>query len=163
MRRREIRGERTNVKKDSPTKLSLFWASFLRWGELYLGMLILRIFAALSAVAFISCVPGAGGASSGSMGDLPADDGAVGGISEVPNPSPEMAKVSGTSLETLQHGHVTYMLKCGECHAYQIPEHLFVDEWEDAMPKMIRHAGLQSADEKAVLAYVLAVKKMKGR
>lgn len=94
------------------------------------------------------------------MGDLPSDDGAVGGISEVPNPSPEMAAVSGTSLESLQRGHVIYMLKCGECHEYMIPEDLFEDEWEDAMPKMIRHAGLGEADEKAVLKYVLAVKKM---
>lgn len=81
-----------------------------------------------------------------------------GGISEVPNPTSAMAKSSGTSLEKLQHGHVTYMLKCGECHNYMLPEQVDVDEWEDAMPKMIRHAGLAAEDEKAVLAYVLAVK-----
>ena len=87
-------------------------------------------------------------------GDEPAE----GGISEVPNPTPVMAKKSGTPLEKLQHGHVTYMLKCGECHNYMLPAQVDVDEWEDAMPKMIRHAGLASEDEKAVLAYVLAVK-----
>ncbi|WP_353568760.1 hypothetical protein [Haloferula sargassicola] len=92
------------------------------------------------------------------MGDIQTEDGSVGGISEVPNPSPEMAKASGTPLETLQHGHVIYMLKCGECHAYQLPKDLFIDEWEDAMPKMITHAGLDKEDEKAVLAYVVAVK-----
>ena len=83
---------------------------------------------------------------------------AEGGISEVPNPTPAMAKKSGTPLATLQHGHVTYMLKCGECHNYMIPAQVDVDEWQDAMPKMIRHAGLAPDDEKAVLAYVLAVK-----
>ena len=92
------------------------------------------------------------------MGDLPDDDGTVGGISEVPNPSAEMASRSGTALPTLQRGHEVYMLKCGECHAYMIPEDLFEDEWEDAVPRMIRHAGLPSRDEQAVLAYVLAVK-----
>lgn len=83
---------------------------------------------------------------------------AEGGISEVPNPNAAMAAKSKTPLATLQHGHVTYMLKCGECHNYMIPKDLDVDEWEDAMPKMIRHAGLATEDEKAVLAYVLAVK-----
>lgn len=114
----------------------------------------------LTAAGFLwgGCAPG-GGAASGQMGDLPEDDPAVGGISEVPNPTPEMASASGTPLETLQRGHVIYMLNCGECHTYMLPEDLFVDEWQDAIPDMITHAGLAPADEKAVLAYVLAVKK----
>ena len=57
-------------------------------------------------------------------------------------------------------GHETDMLKCGECHNYMLPDKIDVDEWEDAMPKMIRHAGLAEDDEKAVLSYVLAVKAM---
>jgi len=100
----------------------------------------------------------------GQMGDMGGgDDGAVGGISEVPNPSPAMAKKSGTSLDQLQRGHVVYMLKCGECHQYQLPERVDIMDWEDAMPKMIRHAGLPSSDEKAVLDYVKAVKLQKGQ
>jgi cytochrome c5 len=74
-----------------------------------------------------------------------------------------MAKKSGKPLEQLQRGHEVYMLKCGECHAYQLPEKLDIKDWEDAMPKMIGHAGLPSSDEKAVLAYVIAVKKEKGQ
>ncbi|WP_386819922.1 hypothetical protein [Luteolibacter algae] len=106
-----------------------------------------------------SCATGGG-----EMGDMAAgDDGAVGGISEVPNPSPEMAKASGTSLSQLQRGHVVYMLKCGECHEYQLPERVDIMDWEDAMPDMIRHAGLPSSDETAVLDYVVAVKKQKGQ
>ena len=116
------------------------------------------ILAPTAALAVVACTAG-GGASTGSMGDLPADEPAVGGISEVPNPTPAMAKASGTPLEELQRGHVTYMLKCGECHVYMLPKDLFEDEWEDAVPQMIAHAGLKSADEQAVLAYVLAVKK----
>ncbi len=40
------------------------------------------------------------GCAGGGMGNIPegGDDGSVGGISEVPNPSPAMAKASGTSL-----------------------------------------------------------------
>ncbi len=98
---------------------------------------------------------------------IPADgnlqtgpDPAEGGISEVPNPSTEMAAKSGTSLDTLRRGHETYMLKCGECHHYMIPDEVDEEDWEDAMPKMIRHAGLAAEDEEAVLSYVLAVKAM---
>jgi hypothetical protein len=128
-------------------------------------MSLMRIARFLALMACSSLMAACGGAFSsaarGEMGDID-DDGAVGGISEVPNPSPEMAKASGTPLDQLQHGHSTYMLQCGQCHNYMIPKDLFEDEWEDAMPKMIRHAGLQSADEKAVLSYVLGVKKLEG-
>ena len=106
---------------------------------------------------------GAGGASSGSMGDLPAEaEPAEGGISEVPNPNAAMAAKSGKSIDRLQRGHEVYMLKCGECHDYMLPQNLDIEDWQDAMPKMIRHAGLGDSDERAVLDYVIAVKKMKG-
>ena len=115
---------------------------------------------ALLWILLTACVPTGGGA----MGDMDGgDDGAVGGISEVPNPSDAMAKSSGKTLSQLQRGHEVYMLKCGECHAYQLPEKVDIMDWEDVMPKMIRHAGLPSSDEKAVLDYVIAVKKEKGQ
>jgi cytochrome c5 len=105
-----------------------------------------------------------GCAGSGGMGNIPegGDDGSVGGISEVPNPSAAMAKASGKPLGQLQRGHVVYMLKCGECHDYQLPEKVDIMDFEDAMPKMINHAGLPSSDEQAVLDYIVAVKKQKG-
>jgi hypothetical protein len=107
-----------------------------------------------------SCAPTGGGM----MGDMGSgDDGSVGGISEVPNPSAAMAKKSGKPLSQLQRGHEVYMLKCGECHAYQLPERVDIMDWEDVMPKMISHAGLPKSDEKAVLDYVIAVKKEKGK
>ena len=115
---------------------------------------------ALGSLFCTACVPTGGDA----MGDMDGgDDGSVGGISEVPNPSEAMAQKSGKPLAQLQRGHEVYMLKCGECHAYQIPEKVDIMDWEDAMPKMIRHAGLPSSDEKAVLDYVIAVKKQKGQ
>jgi len=84
------------------------------------------------------------------------------GISEVPNPSPAMAAKSQLPLARLQRGHEVYMLKCGECHEYKLPEKIDIEEWEDALPKMIGHAGLESSDEKAVLDYVRAVQVVKG-
>ena len=115
----------------------------------------------LGICGLVSC---GGSASSAVMGDLPqGDDPAVGGISEVPNPTAAMASKSGKSLPQIQRGHVVYMLKCGECHKYQLPEDLDVDEWQETMPKMIKHAGLEAADEQAVLDYVIAVKVQQGR
>ncbi len=97
------------------------------------------------------------------MGDLEAGgEPAEGGIKEVPNPTATMAKKSGKSLGEIQRGHEVYMLHCGECHRYKLPQDLDIDEWETAVPKMIGHAGLASADEKAVLAYVVAVKMDRG-
>ena len=116
-------------------------------------------------LGLVSCggMGGAGGASSGNMGDLPAEaEPAEGGISEVPNPNAAMAAKSGKSIDRLQRGHEVYMLKCGECHDYMLPQNLDIEDWQDAMPKMIRHAGLGDADERAVLDYVIAVKQMKG-
>jgi len=97
------------------------------------------------------------------LGDMEAGgEPAEGGIAEVPNPSASMAKKSGKSLGQLQRGHEVYMLHCGECHRYKLPQDLDIDEWQTAVPKMIGHAGLESADEKAVLDYVVAVKTERG-
>ena len=114
------------------------------------------------AVGLASCSGGGGGASSGAMGDLAEDEPAEGGISEVPNPNAGMAAISGTPLGRLQRGHEVYMLKCGECHDYMLPQRIDQYRWEQKLPKMINHAGLGAAEEKAVLEYVIAVRKVKG-
>ena len=120
-----------------------------------------EILVALGVWCMVSC----GGAGPTPIrGDMGAGDEPLeGGIAEVPNPSIDMAKKSGKSLGQIQRGHEVYMLKCGECHQYQLPKNLDTDEWEEAIPKMIRHAGLEAADEKAVLDYVIAVKKEAGQ
>lgn len=102
-----------------------------------------------------------GGTGIPSDGNIPSGgDPEVGGISEVPNPTPEMAAKSKTSLDLLKRGNETYILQCGQCHTYQLPKKVDTAKWQKTMPKMIRHAGLAPEDEKAVLAYVLAVKAM---
>jgi hypothetical protein len=70
------------------------------------------------ALALIGC-------ATGPSGDIEAVvEHETGGISEVPNPSPEMAKKSGKTLEQLQRGHAVYMLNCAQCHAYPLTEDL---------------------------------------
>lgn len=116
-----------------------------------------------AGVILTACGPGAG-AGRGGMGDLPPDDDGsiVGGIAEAPPPTPEMVRRSGSSMERLHQGRVVYMLQCGQCHNYIPPKDYFEDELEDAIPKMIRHAGLGPDDEKAVLDYLIALKKVQG-
>jgi hypothetical protein len=99
--------------------------------------------------------------ASSPTGDLPpGTENETGGISEVPNPNPSMAKRSGTSMEKLERGHAVYMLNCAQCHAYPLPEDLDAAEFTDTVPKMVKHAGLGQEEGSAVLAYILAVKKM---
>lgn len=108
----------------------------------------------------VSC---AGIGSAPKPGDMEAgSEPAEGGIKEVPNPSAAMAKKSGKALDQIQRGHEVYMLHCGECHKYKLPQDLDIDEWQTAVPKMIGHAGLEKSDEKAVLDYVVAVKIERG-
>ena len=117
-----------------------------------------RWLAAVGMTWILASCGGTGIPSSGDMAGGPEP--AEGGISEVPNPTPEMAAKSKTSLDVLKRGNETYILQCGQCHHYMLPKKVDTEDWQDVMPKMIRHAGLAAEDEKAVLAYVLAVKAM---
>ena len=121
---------------------------------------IIKTVTTLSVFGLISCVESG---LAPTLGDLGAGgDPTEGGIIEVPNPSAAMAKKSGKPLAELQRGHEVYMLQCGQCHRYKLPQDLDIDEWQTAVPKMIGHAGLERVDEKAVLGYVVAVKMERG-
>lgn len=133
---------------------------------LWMAVSVIRTLIAAIPLAFVTActeVGPSGSAASGEMGDLQAGtDGDVGGISDIPNPSATMATKSGKSLTAIQRGHEIFMLKCGECHYYMMPENVDLMDWEDTMPEMIRHAGLGRAEERAVLDYVIAVRAMHG-
>lgn len=117
----------------------------------------------MCVVSPTGCTDGGGAAARGEMGDLPAGTGGeVGGISDIPNPTVKMAATSGKPLSAIQRGHEIFMLKCGECHYYMMPEEVDIMDWEDTIPEMIRHAGLGRAEEQAVLDYVIAVRAMHG-
>lgn len=99
---------------------------------------------------------GGGGANPGALSG--GEDPAEGGISEVPNPRAAMAAKSGKSLAQLQLGHEVYMRKCGECHAYQLPQHIEVAKWNAGKLKTDCGSDLGSAEVRAVVDYVSAVK-----
>lgn len=135
------------------------------WIAGVIRMFAMVCWAAACLAGLVSCTDGggAGAAGRGEMGDLPAgSQGEMGGISDIPNPTATMAAKSGKQLSALQRGHEVFMLKCGECHYYMMPEKVDIMDWEDTMPEMIRHAGLGRAEERAVLDYVIAVRAMHG-
>ena len=96
-----------------------------------------------------------GGGNSGEMG---GGDPAEGGISEVPNPNAAMAAKSGKPLAQLQRGHEVYMLKCAECHAYKLPHNINIARWTAGKLKTDCSSDLDSAQVRAVVDYVTAVK-----
>ena len=98
------------------------------------------------------------GCAGGGTGDIGGAEPAEGGISEVPNPNATMAAKSGKPLGQLQRGHETYMLKCGECHAYKLPQNIDVARWQAGRLKTDCGSDLAATDARAVVDYVSAVK-----
>jgi hypothetical protein len=67
-----------------------------------------------------------------------------------------MALRSKTSLDTLQTGHGVYMRKCGECHVHLLPDEITSKDWHVILPGMAWNAGIEPAEEKALLKYLIA-------
>ena len=80
------------------------------------------------------------------------------GPKQAPLPSADMAARSGKRLETLQRGHAVFLAQCTRCHEAKLPETISHEDWHLVVPGMAWNAGISKADEKAVLAYLLAAK-----
>lgn len=80
------------------------------------------------------------------------------GPKQPPIPSAEMSTRSGKSLATLQRGHAVYLAQCTRCHEAKQPQNISREDWHVVVPGMAWNAGISKADEKAVLAYLLAAK-----
>lgn len=82
------------------------------------------------------------------------------GVNEdAPVPDTMMAMRNKTSLDTLEAGHGVYMRKCGECHTHLLPDEITSDDWHVIVPGMAWNAGIEPAEEKALLKYLIAAKK----
>lgn len=79
----------------------------------------------------------------------------------VPPPvSSYAAAASGVAPSRLAAGYALHQAKCGNCHAFQDPSaHTPSQLANDILPRMAKKAELTPADEQAVLAYLLAVRK----
>lgn len=89
---------------------------------------------------------------------LPA---ACGPAYQAPPVSRELARLSRSPVAQLERGHVVHQEKCAKCHPFEDPARY--DEADLAnriMPEMARKSKIDAADEKAVLAYLLAARRM---
>jgi cytochrome c2 len=76
-----------------------------------------------------------------------------------PAPSEAMAQQSGKSLKELERGHAVFGSRCLECHEPRIPVDPTDPSWHMTMRGMSWNAGLDSADEAALIDYMRAAAK----
>ncbi|MFC7338941.1 hypothetical protein ACFQY0_17220 [Haloferula chungangensis] len=74
--------------------------------------------------------------------------------SSVPMPDEAMAQRSGQSLEKLKRGHSVFMIKCTECHEPRIAVETADPSWLLTMHGMSWNAGIDEADEEALIGYL---------
>ena len=76
----------------------------------------------------------------------------------IPMADRRMAEKSGVPLAELQKGNALYVSKCGRCHELIAPDQVKTDDWKLVLPGMCWNAGLEEADEKMLMKYILAAK-----
>lgn len=78
-----------------------------------------------------------------------------------PPVSGQFAKVSASPQSKLERGYQIHQAKCAKCHPFENPADYGVDELtREIMPVMARKSKLEPADAQAVLAYLLAARKL---
>ena len=78
-----------------------------------------------------------------------------------PPVSPQLVKTSPAPQSRLERGYQLHQAKCAKCHAFENPADYGVEELTDEiMPVMARKSKLEPADADAVLAYLLAARKL---
>lgn len=76
-----------------------------------------------------------------------------------PSVTPDAAANARTSVAVLEQGRTIYTTDCTNCHnAVAVSAHSRA-EWPGIIRRMAPESNLTSAEEKAVLAYVLAYSK----
>jgi cytochrome c5 len=73
-----------------------------------------------------------------------------------PEPDARLAARSGVAQELLQRGHHVYLMQCGRCHDHVLPDDVTRADWHVVLPGMAWNAGLDPADQRAVMAYIMA-------
>ena len=78
-----------------------------------------------------------------------------------PPVSPQLVKTSPAPQSRLERGYQVHQAKCAKCHPFENPTDYEVGELTlEIMPAMARKAKLEPADSEAVLAYLLAARKL---
>jgi hypothetical protein len=80
---------------------------------------------------------------------------------QAPPVSGELLRISRSPVALLERGYVVHQQKYAKCHAYENPANCDEDDLvNDIMPDMAHKSKIDAADEKAVLAYVLAARRL---
>ena len=80
---------------------------------------------------------------------------------QAPPVTPQLVKIAKSPVSELERGYAIHQAKCAKCHSFENPaDHEISDLKYEIMPEMAKKAKLNAADEKAVLAYLLAARKM---
>lgn len=78
---------------------------------------------------------------------------------QAPPVTPDLVKAARAPVSELERGYQLHQMKCAKCHAFENPADYTPDELRhDILPVMARKSKLAAADEKAVLAYLLAAR-----
>lgn len=76
-----------------------------------------------------------------------------------PMPNGRMFEASPSVTAELERGYLLHQQRCAKCHAFENPaKHTPEDLAQRIIPKMAKKAKLSSADQQAVLAYLLAAR-----
>jgi mono/diheme cytochrome c family protein len=80
---------------------------------------------------------------------------------QAPPVSPALARAARAPVAELERGYLIHQAKCAKCHGFENPADYPLAELRDEiMPAMAQKSKLAPADERALLAYVLAVRNL---
>jgi mono/diheme cytochrome c family protein len=80
---------------------------------------------------------------------------------QAPPVSAPLVAASLQPASTLERGYQIHQVKCAKCHPFENPAHYDeIELKEEIMPVMARKSNLDRADGDAVLAYLLAARKL---
>ncbi|MBK1791389.1 hypothetical protein [Persicirhabdus sediminis] len=74
-----------------------------------------------------------------------------------PEPTLRIASAADSDLATVTRGYMIYQTQCGQCHEYKIADDMSKAKWH----QMNWNAGLEKADEKDLLAYLVGVQRIR--
>lgn len=73
----------------------------------------------------------------------------------------QLVQVSSAPTSVLERGYIIHQEKCAKCHPFEDPAKYEVAELtHEIMPEMRRKSKIDSADEQAVLAYLIAARQL---
>ena len=73
-------------------------------------------------------------------------------------PSSDLAKKSGHTLEELQHGRQLYIDHCGSCHLLYLPKEYSDKDWEKILDSMKTRSKISESEKQLIWNFLLTGK-----